>query len=68
MFLLVETGGGKALIIDAINIISGGRFPKDMIRISVKHTHLLNSTYILPDNELSDEGNIIVSREIQFQW
>ena len=27
-----ETGAGKTLIIDAINIISGGRFSKEMIR------------------------------------
>ena len=27
-----ETGAGKTLIIDSIEIISGGRFSKDMIR------------------------------------
>ena len=27
-----ETGAGKTLIIDAINIISGGRFSKEIIR------------------------------------
>ena len=27
-----ETGAGKSLIIDSLNIISGGRFSKEMIR------------------------------------
>lgn len=36
-----ETGAGKTLIIDAINIISGGRFSKEMIRRE-KTIHLLN--------------------------
>lgn len=27
-----ETGAGKTLIIDSLNIISGGRFSKEMIR------------------------------------
>lgn len=58
-----ETGAGKTLIIDAINIISGGRFSKDMIRKGETYSFVELNLY-LPDNELSDEGNIIVSREI----
>ena len=58
-----ETGAGKTLIIDAINIISGGRFSKDMIRKCETYSFVELNLY-LPDNELSDEGNIIVSREI----
>ena len=27
-----ETGAGKTLIIDALNLLSGGRFSKEMIR------------------------------------
>ncbi len=58
-----ETGAGKTLIIDAINSISGGRFSKDMIRKGEEYS-FVEINLFLPENELSIENNIIVSREI----
>lgn len=58
-----ETGAGKTLIIDAINIICGGRFSKDIIRKGETYS-FVELNLFLPDNELSDEGNIIISREV----
>ena len=58
-----ETGAGKTLIIDAINIISGGRFSKEMIRRGEEYSFVELNLY-LPDNERAIDGNVIVSREI----
>ena len=58
-----ETGAGKTLIIDAINIISGGRFSKEMIRNGENYSFIEMNLY-LPENPISIENNIIVSREI----
>lgn len=58
-----ETGAGKTLIIDALNIISGGRFSKDIIRKGEEYSFVELNLY-LPNNENSIEGNIIVTREI----
>ncbi len=58
-----ETGAGKTLIIDAINIISGGRFSKDMIRKGEDYSFVELNLY-LPENKNAIDGNIIVSREI----
>ena len=58
-----ETGAGKTLIIDSLQIISGGRFLKDMIRKGENNSFVELCMYE-PDNENSIEGNIIVSREI----
>ena len=58
-----ETGAGKTLIIDAISIISGGRFSKEIIRKGEDYSFIELNLY-LPDNPISIEKNIIVSREI----
>ena len=58
-----ETGAGKSLIINSLNIISGGRFSKDMIRKGEKQSYVEICLYE-PQNINSIEGNIIVSREI----
>ena len=58
-----ETGAGKTLIIDAINIISGGRFSKEMIRKGADFSFIELNLY-LPENELAIDDNVIVSREI----
>ena len=58
-----ETGAGKTLIIDSINIICGGRFSKEMIRRGEDYSFVELNLY-LPNNELAIENNIIVSREI----
>ena len=58
-----ETGAGKTLIIDAIKIISGGRFSKDMIRKGEANSFVELCIYE-PESNYSIDGNIIVSREI----
>lgn len=58
-----ETGAGKTLIIDSLQIISGGRFSKEMIRKGENHSFVELCMYE-PENEIAMDGNIIVSREI----
>ena len=58
-----ETGAGKSLIINSLNIISGGRFSKEMIRKGESQSYIEICLYE-PENEISVDGNIIVSREI----
>ena len=58
-----ETGAGKTLIIDSLEIISGGRFSKEMIRKGETNSYVEICIY-KPDDENSVDGNIIVSREI----
>ena len=58
-----ETGAGKSLIINALNIISGGRFSKDMIRKGENQSYV-EICLFEPENENSIDGNIIISREI----
>ena len=58
-----ETGAGKTLIIDSLQIISGGRFSKEMIRKGENNSFVEACLY-LPNNEYSEDGNIIISREI----
>ncbi len=58
-----ETGAGKTLIIDSLQIISGGRFSKDMIRKGETNSFVEICMYE-PNSENSIDGNIIVSREI----
>ncbi len=58
-----ETGAGKSLIINSLNIISGGRFSKEMIRNGEKNSFVEASIYC-PENPNAVDGNIIVSREI----
>lgn len=58
-----ETGAGKTLIIDAINIICGGRFSKEMIRKGENHSYVEVCMYA-PEDVNSVDGNIIITREI----
>lgn len=58
-----ETGAGKTLIIDSLQIISGGRFSKEMIRKGESNSFVELCMYE-PNCEISEDGNIIVSREI----
>ena len=58
-----ETGAGKTLIIDSLQIISGGIFSKEMIRKGENNSFVELCLYC-PENEKAIEGNIIVSREI----
>ncbi len=58
-----ETGAGKTLIIDSLEIISGGRFSKEMIRKGEDYSFVELCMYE-PKEEISIDGNVIVSREI----
>ena len=58
-----ETGAGKTLIIDALSILSGARFSKEMIR-NGEDTSFVELCLYLPNHPMSIEGNIIISREI----
>ena len=58
-----ETGAGKSLIIGSLNIISGGRFSKEMLRKGETNA-FVEICIFAPENVNSIEGNIIVSREI----
>lgn len=58
-----ETGAGKTLIIDSLQIISGGRFSKEMIRKGESNSFVELCIYC-PNSEYAIDGNIIVSREI----
>ena len=53
-----ETGAGKKLIIDSLQIISGGRFSKEMMRKGTNNS-FVELCFCVPEEE-----NIIVSREI----
>ena len=58
-----ETGAGKTLIIDSLEIISGGRFSKEMIRKGATNSFVELCMYE-PKSNKAEDGNIIVSREI----
>ena len=58
-----ETGAGKTLIIQSLEIISGGRFLKEIIRKGENYS-LVEASIYLPESEISEDGNIIISREI----
>ena len=58
-----ETGAGKTLIIGSLGILAGGRFSKEMIRKDENFSYI-EANIFLPDNPISIDGNIIVSREI----
>ena len=58
-----ETGAGKTLIIQSLEIISGGRFSKEIIRKGENYS-LVEASIYLPESEIAEDGNIIISREI----
>lgn len=58
-----ETGAGKTLIIDSLQIICGGRFSKEMIRKGQDFSLVEASMYIYSKESEQDE-NVVVSREI----
>ena len=58
-----ETGSGKTLIIDSLEILAGGRFSKEMIRTGEDYSFAELSLF-LPDNTFCEDDNIIISREI----
>ena len=58
-----ETGAGKSLVVDALSLICGNRFSKDMIKTG--KDYCLVEIMITKDND--GEQDIIVSREITSQ-
>ncbi len=58
-----ETGAGKSLIIDSLNLVCGSRFSKEIVRKDEDYC-LVELNLYLPQNENSIDGNIVVSREI----
>ena len=58
-----ETGAGKTLIVDSLNIICGSRFSKEMIRRGENYS-LVEICMFLPHSNISEDGNVIVTREI----
>ena len=58
-----ETGAGKTLIIDSLNLACGSRFSKEIIRKGEDFC-LVELSIFLPEHEDAIDGNIIVSREI----
>lgn len=57
-----ETGAGKTLIIDSLQIISGGRFSKEMIRKGETNSYV--EICMFDEKSDKEDKNIIVSREI----
>ena len=58
-----ETGAGKSLVVDALSLICGNRFSKDIIKTG--KDYCLVEIMITKDND--GEQDIIVSREITSQ-
>ena len=58
-----ETGAGKTLIIDSLQIIAGGRFSKEMMRRGETNS-FVELNLFLPQNEFFEDDNVVVSREI----
>ncbi|OEF98455.1 DNA repair protein RecN [Desulfuribacillus alkaliarsenatis] len=70
-----ETGAGKSMIIDALNVIVGGRASSDLIRYGCE-TAYVEALFIISDeiiNKINDYGidadsnDLIVAREIKIQ-
>lgn len=58
-----DTGAGKSLIIDALCLISGGRFSKEMIKKG-KNELFIEANIFLANEEDMDKQNVVVSRNI----
>ena len=58
-----ETGAGKTLIIDSLQIIAGGRFSKEMMRRGETNS-FVELNLFLPNNDFCEDDNVVVSREI----
>ena len=57
-----ETGAGKTLIIGSLQILSGGRFSKEMIRHGEKNSFVEMSLFL--PNQGYEDDTVVVSREI----
>lgn len=59
-----ETGAGKTLIIDSLQIISGGRFSKEMIRKGQEFSYVEASMYLPKNIEALDRKHCCIKRNI----
>ena len=59
-----ETGAGKTLIIDSLQIISGGRFSKEMIRKGQEFSYVEASMYLPEHTEALDRKCCCIKRNI----
>ena len=59
-----ETGAGKTLIIKAIDMICGGRFPKDMIKKDEEFASVEACIHISNEDRAFSDEYIIVSRQV----
>lgn len=57
-----ETGAGKTLIINSLQILAGGRFSKEIIRYGEKNAFVEASIYV-PNKDYEDD-TVIISREL----
>jgi len=62
-----ETGAGKTLIIDSLQIISGGRFSKEMIRKGQDFSYVEAAMYLPECKELPERKCYNFKRDI-FKW
>ena len=60
-----ETGAGKSLIINALGILAGGRFSRDMIRKGA-NSSVVEACIYSPNNLYSIDNNIVITREVYF--
>lgn len=58
-----ETGAGKTLLIEAMGILAGARFSKEMIRTGAEYSYVEMCLFV-PQHSLAEDGNIILSREV----
>ena len=61
MYLTGETGAGKTLIIDSLQILAGGRFSKEMI-VQARPSSFVELSLSLPGQGFEDD-TVIISRE-----
>lgn len=58
-----ETGAGKSLILEAISLVCGGRFSKELVRKGCEFL-LVEATFFLPNNHIFESEEITISRKI----
>lgn len=53
-----ETGAGKSIIIDAVDMLLGGKMGQEVIRAAAPHTHV-EGTFVLPPKTASALGSLL---------
>ncbi len=70
-----ETGAGKSILIDSINLVLGGRISREIVRTGAKAAHVTALFDTVPERvqthlkesgfEAEEDGSLLVSRDIQ---